>query len=159
FPVYNMLYKFSSRAFISPVCRMKLKEKMYSVNENEVLFLYADIRAISGISRKSVTKLNLEMNKLAERLIEKHIVLIVLPSPDKYDLYYEYIIDNNYPKNQLFDYLREQDSKYVFIDTKEMLLAEIKSGERDVYYADDSHWSPKASRVIAEKIIDLTHKR
>ena len=51
-----------------------------------------------------------------------------------------------------FELLREQPKEYVFVDTKKLLTEEVNKGEKDVYYADDTHWSWKASKKIAESM-------
>lgn len=97
------------------------------------------------------------MNLLSKRLKEREIRLIVLPAPDKYDLYSDFIENNPFPKNKFFDYLRQLEKEYIFIDSKALLLEHINTGMQDVYFADDTHWSPIASKIIAKKIYEELH--
>lgn len=76
-----------------------------------------------------------------------------MATTDKYDLYYDFIVDNPYPKNYLFDLLRETPKEYYFVDTKTILLEALKRGEKDIYYADDTHWSYRASEIISQDSI------
>jgi len=76
--------------------------------------------------------------------------LFFMPVVDKYDLYYNYISNNPYEKNYFFDILKVLDKQYTMIDTKNILNDLIIDNIKDVYYADDTHWSYKASEAIAE---------
>jgi hypothetical protein len=51
-----------------------------------------------------------------------------------------------------FELLRPQLKEYRFIDTKKLLVEEVNKGEKDVYYSDDTHWSWKAAKKIAENM-------
>jgi lysophospholipase L1-like esterase len=117
-----------------------------------LLFLRDDIRTIKKIDRDVVIRINENMNRLAERLEKIGIRLYFMPTVDKYDLYSDYIRDNNFPKNSFFDNLRPLEKNYVLIDTKKILSDALARGEKDIYLADDTHWSEKATRLIAEAV-------
>jgi hypothetical protein len=57
-----------------------------------------------------------------------------------------------FPESAFFELLRPLPKRYMFIDTKAMLREELERGERDIYYADDTHSSWKASRKIFSTI-------
>ena len=59
-------------------------------------------------------------------------------------------ISNNYSESIFFEYLSTLDKKYIFINTKEILSKNLENSERDIFYADDTHWSYKASNNIIE---------
>jgi hypothetical protein len=46
--------------------------------------------------------------------------------------------------------MRKLPKRYRYIDTKAILLPELERGEKDIYFMDDSHWSPKAAKKIFE---------
>lgn len=153
---YSLLYNLDDRAFDSDVYRMKLSKNLFSTKNNELLFFYHDITNLKYVNEKNVIILNNELNLLSKKLRELSIKLIVLPSPDKYDLYYDYIVDNDYPINNFYTFLRKEKKEYIFVDSKELLLKLIKNGEKDIYFADDTHWSPKATKKIAEYLLKVT---
>ena len=101
-------------------------------------------------------------NLLSEKLIEhytsnlkeKGVILIVLPAPDKYDIYCKFIDKNIFPKNNFFDYMKEEKKEYLYINSKDLLLEHVDNGAKDVYFADDTHWSPIASKIMAKKIYE-----
>ena len=43
------------------------------------------------------------------------------------------------------------DIAHIYIDAKEILASKIKY-EQDIYFYDDTHWSPVASKIIADNI-------
>jgi hypothetical protein len=92
--------------------------------------------------------LNDNLNRLADRLAPKGIQLVFMPVVDKYDLYYEHILDNLYPRNQFFNLLRPLPKRYRFIDTKAILADGVRMGDKDIFYVDDTHWTWKASSKI-----------
>lgn len=152
--VYNLLYNFDEKAFMSKVYKVKLTKKLFSTKKNELLFFEEDINNLKYSSKENIVKLNKELNLLSKKLEKKGIKLIVLPGPDKYDMYYDYIENNKLPKNNFFEYINEMQKKYIYIDSKEILLKHIAAGEKDIYFADDTHWSPYGARIIAEEILN-----
>jgi hypothetical protein len=130
-----------------------LNTPFFSVKKSKrLLFYYEDIKFIPLANEESVGSFNKNLNELALRLKKKGITFYFLPAPDKYAMYSDYIVDNPYPKSVFFELLRKQPKKYVFVDTKAILSELIKKGEKDVYYADDTHWSWKAAKKIAESL-------
>lgn len=140
--------------------RLQLKKKLFNIDKgNFLLFHNEDIIAANTNAAISMKKLNENFNKLAIKLKELNIKLFFMPIVDKYDLYYDYIIDNPYNKNNFFDELRELKKEYYFVDTKKVLLQEVKNKKRDIFYADDAHWSYKASEAISkDKVFDILKK-
>jgi len=117
---------------------------------NKLLVYDGDINNITSKDDKRVEKLNNNLNKLAVLLNEIGVELFFMPVVDKYDLYYNYISNNPYEKNHFFDILRVLDKQYTMIDTKNILNNLIIDNIKDIYYADDTHWSYKASEAIVE---------
>ncbi len=160
FSFYNFFYKFDNRGFISPVYKMKLDRPMFTTRNKELLFYKDDIENLKYLQPGLIEQLNNELNVLAEKLKKKGIALIVLPAPDKYDLYQDYILDNPLPENKFFEMYDKLEKKYIYIKSKEILSSYLESGKKDVYFADDTHWSPFASKVIAKDIsqkINIEH--
>jgi len=149
FLLYSLLYNFSDHAFMSKVYMMDLRIPLFSVtNASKLLFLQDDIRKIPRADAKSVGLLNNNLNTLADKLSAKGIKLYFMPCVDKYNLYREYIVKNRYPSSTFFEQLRKLPKRYTLIDTKAILAEELKMGEKDVFYADDTHWSCKGSEAI-----------
>ncbi len=159
-PIYNLFYLLDDNAFLSPVYRTELDSSkigsFFSVNESELLFFSDDLLAVAdNNSKENVAVLNDILNDLSVVLRKKGIKLIVLPSPDKYDIYYDYILEKNkYPRPLFFEYLDKMEKEYLYINSKAILTDAVKR-KKDIYFYDDTHWSPWASQMIAGEIYKL----
>ncbi len=146
FLLYNALYKVSDHAVFGEVYIQKLTADMFSVpNHNLLLFLRHRRQPTPGIVRS----VNDNLNTLADRLAIKNIRLIFMPCVEKYNLYSDFLVNRPYPASTFFEELRKLPKRYIFVDTKAILREELRKGEQDIFYADDTHWSWKASERIA----------
>lgn len=153
FLLYAFLYRIKDNAFFSKVYMRELTRPFFSVkNEKQLIFAYEDFEHLTRENEESIKRVNENFNRLAQKLEEKGIKLYFMPVVDKYNLYADYLMENPYPRSHFFETLRALNKKYNLIDTKEILLQELKRGERDVFYADDSHWSWKAPKKIFETV-------
>ena len=104
---------------------------------------------------RKVSSLNDILNDLSNKLKNKGIKLIVLPSPDKYNVYYDYIIEKTkYPKPLFFEHLDKTEKKYLYVNSKKKLIDAVRR-KKDIYFYDDTHWSPWASKLISDEIYKL----
>jgi hypothetical protein len=148
-----VLYQYSDNAFFSVVHVMDLDRPFFSVRNDKKLLVYKDdIRHIGKSTSEAVKRVNDNLNKLAAMLARKKIRLCFMPAADKYNVYSVFIERNPHPHSVFFELLRPLDKDYVFVDTKSLLRAEVEKGEKDIYYADDTHWSWKAVKKIAENM-------
>jgi hypothetical protein len=153
FLLNSVLYRYSDHAFYSEVYVRYLNAPFFSVkNDRTLLFYKNDIKAVPLATPQNVAALNDNVNAVAGLLKKKGITLYFMPAADKYDMYSEYIVNNPYPRSVFFETLRPLPKQYVLVDTKAILSDDVRKGEKDVYYADDTHWSWKAVKKIAENI-------
>lgn len=159
FPLRNIYYLFDDNAFDSETYSVETSTQLFSTNKKNVLFYYEDLgQTPTNNDNINLLKLNATLNDLSYKLSKKGIRLIVLPSPDKYDFYYEYLIDKEkYIKSMFFEKFDQFQKKYIYINSKSILKKELKN-QKDVYFYDDTHWSPKASKVIAKEIAKVIKK-
>ncbi len=150
--IYNIKYyikgygKLNSSVYIE-----KLNKDLFtSKSSSKLAFYHEDIKKLSLETKENIELLNHNFNNLADILESKGIKLIFMPAVDKYNLYRPYIISNNYSESIFFEYLSTLDKKYIFINTKEILSKNLENSEKDIFYADDTHWSYKASINIIE---------
>lgn len=157
FVMYNFNYMYDDNALVSPTYKVKTTEQLFSVSDKELLFFKDDISALKfNNDKKLIENLNLELNVLSERLAQLGITLIVLPAPDKYSIYYDFIENKSkYEKPIFFDYFNSLEKKYLCINAKEVLAKAVKN-KKDIYFYDDTHWSPFASELIASEILRIT---
>ena len=129
--------------------KFSLKQEMFTSRTTNKLLVYKDdVKNMSSFTKGNILDINDKFNQLALLLKPLNIKLFFMPAVDKYDLYYDYIINNEYQKNTFFDLLRQMYKEYYFVDTKQILLPLLKNGVKDVFYPDDTHWSYKASEAV-----------
>ena len=137
------------------VLKSKTKHNLFSVNRNELIFYHEDISNLEINNNPTlIEEANKELNSIALRCKQKDIKLIVLIAPDKYSFYYNDLLDNNYPEPILFDVLDTLSKDYLYFNSKK-LLSEHKQTTKDLYFFDDTHWSPLASKIIADKLREI----
>lgn len=154
FPYYSLQYYLKKDyLFNNQVYRTQISTELFSTNNKQLLFYKDEINFTERNNNESnVSKLNNILNNLNGLLKKRGINLIVLPSPDKYDMYYEYIVNKvNYPKPHFFEILDTMHKEYVYINSKKILGSTLAK-KKDIYFYDDTHWSPWASQLIAKKL-------
>lgn len=130
--IFNpLLYKINDRAVINKVYKKKLTKPLFSKRGKELYFYRDDIKNLKFQNENIIKEANNNLNILSKMFEKKGIKLIIMPAVDKYDLYQDYIVNNNYLRNTLFEKFRELEKKYIFIDTKNILLKEIENEEMD----------------------------
>lgn len=155
FPFSMLQYYFSqnylSNRFVYNV--VLNRNDLFSINQSNLLFVYRDLTCLEGNNDLAgVQKLNNVLNDLSNKLRGKKVKLIVLPAPDKYDLYYDYIADKSkFPRPLFFNHLNALKKEYIYIDSKKILSAQLET-KKDIYFYDDTHWSPVASKIITDEI-------
>jgi hypothetical protein len=156
FPLYNFPKFFLQKNYLANknVYNVELNTPLlFSNKSSKLLFYHKDLKSTEENNNpRNIDSLNAVLNTITLKLRQRNIKLIVLPSPDKYDLYYDYIAEKKgFTKPIFFDLMKAQKKDYIYIDSKAVLKANIKS-KQDIYYYDDTHWSPVASKIIANKI-------
>lgn len=156
FPLLSMPQYFLSKNYISNklVYNYELSTNtLFSNFSNKLLFFSRDVKKTKkNNSYENCKKLNVVLNDLSRKLNEKNIKLIFLPSPDKYDFYYDYIAEkNSLPRPLFFEHLNGLEKEYIYIDSKSILSAYLPQ-TKDLYFFDDTHWSPVSAKIIAAAI-------
>lgn len=153
YPFYKLFYDFDDNAFLSPVYIVPISKELFSTPISDKLtFYYADLSSLYRSEPANLKFLNDNLNKLANILKKKNINLVFMPAVDKYTLYAPFIISNPYKQSQFFELLRPLHKDYYFVDTKALLYQLLQEGTKDVYYADDTHWSPVGSSFVVKNM-------
>ncbi|MDO9309319.1 MAG: hypothetical protein Q7V04_09675 [Deltaproteobacteria bacterium] len=152
FLYYSLIYRFKDSVNGKVIVR-KLSKPLFSTKlDSTLVFWHDDIRNLPKQTPEAVNLLNDNLNRMADLLATKGIKLYFMPAVDKYNLYRDYIIDNPYPESRLFETMRTLPKKYTLIDTKAILAKALSNGKKDIYYADDTHWSWKATELIFNEV-------
>jgi hypothetical protein len=155
FSLNNILYLFDDNAIFSDVYKVRTNNKLFSIEDSSLLFFKEDLK-YTGLNNdlNRVKLANNNLNIITEKLRKKGIQLIVLFCPDKLDFYYNEIQENEkYPKPIFFENMEKVEKNYIYINSKK-ILTNAKQNTRDIYFYDDTHWSPIASKIIAKEIIE-----
>jgi len=156
FAFNTFCYRLDDNAFHSQTYNVNTIDRLFSVDKRKLLFYDQDLMNLDRNNNiDSVKQLNNELNDLADSLTRQGIKLIVLPCPDKFDFYYDHIIDSTkYSKPLFFDIFRTLPKSYLYVDSKEILRREIDKA-KDLYLYDDTHWSPYSAQKIASALATL----
>ena len=124
-----------------------------SDNPDKLYFTHEDIENGITIKKEDEEKVRYVYKSLSEKALEKGIKLIFLVAVDKYDLYQNHIVNNTFPKKTVLEDIGRiiGDSPNLLL-TKQYLLPLIEKKEKDVFMYNDTHWSYKATKVIADEI-------
>ncbi len=135
----------------NPVKMAKLSKSLYTCKDKERdLYFYQDDLYTYSESDVNTAFENLKL--LHNYAKSKGVFLIYVVAADKYDVYQDYIVNNPYKPNKLLSEGNRFDSLPYFINTKYILTETSEMGVKDIYWADDTHWSPVGAKIVAEEI-------
>ena len=153
---YNTIkYLLMNKAFFNKNVHMlpMSKELFSDFKKKNLLIVHEDISNLNlNNNKKFANNLNNNLNKINSLLERKKIKLYFMICPDKYDMYYDYLTTKNLIKPKLIERINDFNKKYIFIDTKKFLKLELEKNIQDLYFYDDTHWSPKAVEIVADSI-------
>lgn len=133
------------------VLHVSLQDDLFTCprKEKELYFYHDDLRFPDEEQiQTAITKLD----TLFQLANERHIQLFYVVAADKYDVYQDFAIDNPYPRKTVLDGFSQYESNPFFVNTRPLLYERAKEGMTDLYYADDTHWSPVGAKIVAEEI-------
>ena len=138
----------------NPIYKATLRHDYFTSNEPNVLYFYnEEIEKGHCLKVSTATKMMEVYKMLQDKAKERGVKLFLMIAVDKYDLYQDYIVDNQYPQKTI-----NEDIERVLPDTPELILTKkylvplVEKGEKDVFMFNDTHWSYKASEVVANEI-------
>ena len=154
--LYNKLLRLLKPEQLSKTIYVAKLDRKFFTNpgqENDLLYYYEDLHYITDTLDAEMVNQNL--NNAARLLKAKGIKLIFFAAPDKYDLYYPYIIDKKgRPENPAFRKMREVSGKeYVFVDAMTPLRDALSRDEQDIYWLNDTHWSHKGIKIFCDELV------
>lgn len=156
FPLHNIQFCFTDNPLNSSTFKTKTNKELFTNKPNNLLFYEEDLEFVElNKDKEKIRKLNNTIHYIYKKLKEKDIQLIFLTCPDKYDFYYDFILNKKkYTKPGFFEEFAKLPKSYCYIDSKK-ILKQLPEDTKDIYYYDDTHWSPVAARVIADKIAEI----
>ena len=133
------------------ILNVSLRDGLFSCSgkEKELYFYYDDL---SFPEEEQIQTAISNLDSLFQLAKKKNICLFYVVAADKYDVYQEFAVDNRFPEKTLLDNFSSHESNPYFVNTKHVLLKNARQGVKDLYYADDTHWSPIGAKIVAEEI-------
>lgn len=122
--------------------------------EHTLIFYNDDLNYLKTSVNIDMVQENLDA--VSKSIQQKGIRFVFLPAPDKFDVYYPNLREEDraqWPENPFFDEMNIKQKEYIFIDSRKLLREAVASGEKDVYWSDDMHWSWKASKIVCAEIM------
>lgn len=151
--IYNNIKDlFPVRKINNKIYKMDLKKYVFSGSYgNRLYYSFEENSYRHYFTKDTVRIVNDNLNFIATRLAEKNIKLIFMPIVDRSNLYDDSAV---HPRKSsiFFEELRPLPKKYQLVDTKDILLQEVRRGEKDIFLIDDTHWNWKAPEKIFSTI-------
>ena len=156
----ELLYRLDDNAFQSKVYQLELKNSKFTHKRNILIYANDMLNALSNSSPKSIMHLNQQLNTISQKLSTKGVDLIFLPAADKFDFYYDEILGNEkYAKPTFFESMNSLNKNFRYLDSKGILSPLLEKGVKDIYFYDDTHWSPIAAEEIAKELERMILKK
>lgn len=157
----NIQYFFDLKLQYYKTYRYKLNSTRLFSNEVDRILVYQD--DINKLYTKNnyldIVKSVKVMARIDDLTSKHSMKLIVLVSPDKYDLYFPFIEnDDALIEPTFFEIYGQIEKKYVNVDSYKILSENIIN-TRDIYFYDDTHWSPKGAEIIANELYSIIIER
>lgn len=138
--------------FENPVGETALQVPLFSCEGKEKsLYYYRDDLDYSH-SKDTLSLMAAKMDSLFAFANANDIHIYVLIAEDKYDLYQTYIADTaHWEKTLLEDFCPLVQTPYL-INSKDTLSKMAAAGVKDIYYCNDTHWSPIGAEAVAMQV-------
>lgn len=159
-PLTNIFYLFEPKPYFSQTFKFKsTRTDLFSGEPDELLFYQDDIHHLSIKNDAAATINSIKtLDSISNLAEKKNSKLLVLVSPDKYDLYFPYIKNKETLQQPVFFPIYNTYPKsYTNIDAFTLLTEKLIT-EKDIYFYDDTHWSPKGAGYVADEIFRLIDK-
>ncbi len=160
-PFFNIQYLFIDKPIGAKTYKVKTNTNtLFSGNPDNLLFYYDDVNRLDKKNNLyEIEQVNTVLNKINTLLSNKNIKLLVMISPDKYDVYYPYIQNKKmYSKPIFFSHFDSLKKSYIYIPTFK-ILSKASKQKQNLYYYDDTHWSPIAAKIIADEVSKIINKK
>ncbi len=136
----------------NPVYVERLSKPLFSIGDEKLYFYNNDINRGTSISQADLAMIEEKLNKLYGKFQQVGVELIILCASDKYTAYQDYIVENPFPHKIVGDQIEELELAGKFIDTSHIIDTLIQSDVKDVYFANDSHWTKIAAKPVGEHV-------
>ena len=153
-PFTNLQYLYTCKPAFSKTYRVKTHcDSLFTDAPPYILFYEEDVdNLVWNNNQQLISESNQFLNQMQDSLSSRGIQLIVLISPDKYDLYYSCLDKTQgFQEPLLFQHLDRLEKRYLYVSLKPRFM---KNGKvmKDVYYYGDTHWTILGAKIAAEAV-------
>lgn len=136
-----------------PVHFTKLKNQNQFYPENNTLLFYHDDLVEFKFDSTLIKHTIKSIEKFDDFCIEHHVKVYYIVAPDKYDVYFDEIVNSQRYKKSLFSqFWNENNSNLNIIDAYKIIKQLKKKNFSNLYYYGDTHWTSIVTEKIAEEI-------
>lgn len=154
-PFINMAYLFVNKPMFSDTYKFGLRDyNLFAVETSELLVYKDDIYKMKSKNSKPETLNSINcLNVISDKLSKQGIKLLVMVPPDKYDLYYEKL-DNagQIIEPSFYSHYNNSSKNYIDLPVYSEFRSALNNGVRNIYFYDDTHWSPVGQKMAADLI-------
>ena len=139
----------------NPIKSVTLNKECFTCThkENKLYFYQDDINQLPT-SDSLLYLASIKLDRLFAYADSVGIDLYVLIAADKYDIYQDYIVDNPYPQQNVLERLNAIFPHPKIINSKDTLSNMVEQGVLDVYWCNDTHWSPIGAEAVAKQLAE-----
>lgn len=101
---------------------------------------------------EDIDKMRSMMMQIIDKGAERGVNIIFMVVPQKEHLYGKYMEEERFPETYLSNRLMDKASDPHYLICMPILNGMVESGERDVFLANDTHWSYKGAKACAEAL-------
>lgn len=145
--------KLSAGLADSPVKSVRLDRECFTLPGKEaMLYFYQNDLVCLSATDGEIAEVAARLSALHRRFAARGIGTLFMLAPDKYELYQHLAVDNPYPARPLGSQLLVLDSLGFVVNPLPELSRRLEAGEKDLFMADDSHWSAKSAQTAASLV-------
>ncbi|MEP2132407.1 MAG: hypothetical protein ABJI77_14725, partial [Algoriphagus sp.] len=159
-PLNNFQFSYTDKPIFSNTHQVKTTRRdLFSNSPDQLLFYKHDLQKMGAKNDSLKTLSSIDaIGQLSEMLAQLDVELIVLVSPDKFDLYYPFVADQSkFETPTFFATYEGADKAYVNVDTYR-IFSEKMGEQKDIYYYDDTHWSPVGGKIVVNEVLRLMNQ-
>ena len=146
--------KMNLKGYENPIKSARLSKPCFScLGREDELYFYVDDLKNMQLTNSAANIVSTKLDSLFAFAKSKNIELYILIAADKYNVYQDFIIDNQYLPKTLLDEIEGQYQHPNLIISKDTLSAMVQNNILDVFWANDTHWSPVGAEAVAELIL------
>lgn len=151
--------KMRIKGYENPIYHSKLIKPLFSCQgkEDDLYFYNHDVNNIP-INDSLLSIATLKLDSLFTYADSIGIELYLLIAADKYDVYQDYIVANPYPKQDVLERLYLMYPHPRIINSKDTLSKMVANDVMDVYWCNNTHWSPIGAEAVALQVLDTINR-